>query len=52
LDEQGADPWKTAFNRVEGWYDQAGFPKRSTLEGLGLEYVADLLQAKNKLSST
>jgi len=33
----------------EGWDESSGYPKRSTLESLGLDYVADELEENNKL---
>jgi len=51
LDDKGVEDWKTAFYRFEGWDPQTGYPKRKTLEDLGLKHVADVLQAKNKLGS-
>ncbi len=52
LDDQGVEHWKTEFYRFEGWDTNTGYPARKTLEALGLKYVADVLQAKNKLGST
>jgi aldehyde:ferredoxin oxidoreductase len=52
LDDKGVEQWKTEFYRVEGWDPQTGYPTRKTLEGLGLKYIADALQAKNKLGSS
>jgi aldehyde:ferredoxin oxidoreductase len=49
LDEKGFEQWKTAFYTVEGWDPQTGYPKRTTLEDLGMKPVTDVLQAKNKL---
>jgi aldehyde:ferredoxin oxidoreductase len=51
LDERGVEQWKTAFYKFEGWDAETGYPKRKTLEDLGLKNVADILQAKNKLGS-
>ena len=51
-DEKGVEQRKIEFYRIEDWENTTGFPKRKTLEDLGLKKVADLLQAKNKLGST
>jgi aldehyde:ferredoxin oxidoreductase len=51
LEDKGVEQWKTNFYKVEGWDPQTGYPKRKTLEDLGMKQVADVLQAKNKLGS-
>jgi aldehyde:ferredoxin oxidoreductase len=51
LNEQGVEQWKTLFYQVEGWDTKTGFPKRRTLEDLGLKNEADMLQVRNKLGS-
>jgi aldehyde:ferredoxin oxidoreductase len=51
LSEEGVERWKTAFYDVEGWNPGTGYPKRETLEGLGLRHIADTLQARGKLGS-
>ena len=43
------EEWKTRFYRFEGWDPSTGWPKRSTLESLGLGYVADELEEKSRL---
>ena len=43
------EEWKTRFYDFEGWNTTNGWPKRSTLESVGLKKVADTLQSKNKL---
>jgi aldehyde:ferredoxin oxidoreductase len=43
------EEWKTKFYNFEGWNTTNGWPKRSTLESLGLKKVADTLQRKSKL---
>jgi len=48
---EGVDQWKTHFYNVEGWDPDTGYPKRKTLEDLGMKHVADLLQSKNKLGA-
>jgi aldehyde:ferredoxin oxidoreductase len=49
LDEAGVERWKTAFYTFEGWNPETGYPKRETLETLGLRQVADVLEDKGKL---
>ncbi len=51
IDEKGLEQWKTAFYKVEGWDPQTGYPKRKTLEDLGMKHVADVLQSKNRLGA-
>jgi aldehyde:ferredoxin oxidoreductase len=45
------DEFKTRFYELEGWNTSSGWPTRTTLEGLGLKYAADLLESKGKLGS-
>jgi len=47
----GAEEFKTHFYDLEGWDTSSGWPKRKTLEDLGMKNVADLLAAKGKLGS-
>ena len=49
LDDAGVEQWKTEFYDFEGWDSKTGYPKRSTLEKLGLQHAADILQTNNKL---
>ena len=49
LDNDGVERWKTAFYDFEGWDSKTGYPKRGTLEKLGLQQVADVLRTNNKL---
>ena len=49
LEDKGVEQWKTHFYNVEGWDPKTGYPKRKTLEDLGMKHVADMLQTKNKL---
>jgi len=49
LDKVKFEEWKTKYYALEGWDPNTGWPKRSTLEALGLKHVADLLEAKGKL---
>jgi aldehyde:ferredoxin oxidoreductase len=51
LTREGVDQWKTHFYNIEGWDEDMGYPKRQTLEDLGMKHVADLLQSKNKLGA-
>ncbi len=49
LTREGVDNWKTHFYNIEGWDKDTGYPKRRTLEKLGMKHVADYLKSKNKL---
>jgi len=49
LDRNKVEDWKTRFYDFEGWNTASGWPKRNTLESLGLKKVADTLHAKSKL---
>ena len=49
LDKAKFEEWKTRFYKIEGWDPNTGHPTRSTLEEVGLIYVADMLDAKDKL---
>jgi aldehyde:ferredoxin oxidoreductase len=49
LDKAKFEEWKTKFFEFEGWNAVNGWPKRSTLEGMGLKKVADTLESKGKL---
>ncbi len=49
LTREGVDQWKTHFYDIEGWDKDTGYPKRRTLEDLGMKHVADFLKSKNKL---
>jgi len=49
LDRAGIESCKTSYYELEGWDTSSGWPKRSTLEGLGMKNVADLLEARGKL---
>lgn len=51
LSEEGVERWKTAFYEFEGWNSKTGYPKRVTLEKLGLGFVADVLQDRKKLGA-
>ena len=52
LDKQGFEDWKTKFYTLEGWDPKNGWPKRSTLEELGLGHVADALASHGKLGDS
>jgi aldehyde:ferredoxin oxidoreductase len=49
LDRAKFEEWKTKFYEFEGWNGASGWPKRSTLESIGLGKVADTLQKNGKL---
>jgi aldehyde:ferredoxin oxidoreductase len=50
LDNDGVEQWKTAFYTIEGWDPETGSPTRETLEKLGLQGVADVLEKRGKLN--
>jgi aldehyde:ferredoxin oxidoreductase len=49
FDKARFDDFKTEFYKVQGWDPASGFPTRTTLAGMGLDYVADELQTHGKL---
>ena len=49
LDRKKVEEWKTKFFELEGWDTSSGWPKRKTLEDLGLTNVADALETAGKL---
>jgi aldehyde:ferredoxin oxidoreductase len=49
MDKAKVDEWKTIFYELEGWDIKTGWPKRSTLEKMDMGFVADALQAANRL---
>jgi aldehyde:ferredoxin oxidoreductase len=51
LEKDKFEEFKTRYYQLEGWDTATGYPTRSTLEDLGLGYVADELEAKGKLGS-
>jgi aldehyde:ferredoxin oxidoreductase len=51
LDKAKFDEFKTRYYTQEGWDTQTGWPKRSTLESLGMKDVADALAERGKLGS-
>ncbi len=46
LDRTKFDEFKTRFYKLQGWDPDTGYPKRSTLQEIGLGYVADELEKK------
>ncbi len=51
LDKDRFDEFKTKFYTLQGWDTASGFPTRSTLGGMGLDYVADELEAHGRLGA-
>ncbi|MCJ7769347.1 MAG: hypothetical protein MUO92_02580 [Dehalococcoidales bacterium] len=51
IDETRFEEWRTKFYEFEGWETSSGWPKRATLEELGLGFVADELESKGKLGT-
>ncbi|MBW2367519.1 MAG: aldehyde:ferredoxin oxidoreductase [Deltaproteobacteria bacterium] len=51
IDRDKFEGWKTLYYRLEGWDEKTGWPKRRTLEDLGLKHVADELDSKGKLGA-
>lgn len=49
LDRDKFEGWKTKFYEFSGWDQGTGWPKRKTLEALGLKMVADELERKSRL---
>jgi aldehyde:ferredoxin oxidoreductase len=49
LDRKKFDEFKTRFYNLQGWDPDTGYPRRSTLQGMGLGYVADELEKNGKL---
>jgi len=47
--KEGVEQFKTHFYNVEGLNPDSGYPKRKTLEDLGMKHVADYLKSKDKL---
>lgn len=50
LDREGVEKLKTEFYQLEGWDVATGYPKRATLEKLGLGCVAEVLTEHGKLA--
>jgi aldehyde:ferredoxin oxidoreductase len=51
LDRAKFEEFKTKFYNLEGWDARTGWPKRGTLESLGLKSVADELEKNEKLGA-
>ena len=51
LDKDRFEDFKTHFYKVQGWDTASGFPTRSTLADMGLDNVADELEAQGKLGT-
>jgi aldehyde:ferredoxin oxidoreductase len=49
LDRTQFEDFKTRYYELEGWDPATGWPTRSTLESLGLGYVADELEREGRL---
>ena len=51
LDKAKFEEFKTRFYNLEGWDTRSGWPKRRTLESMGLKFVADELDKNGKLGA-
>ena len=51
LDKARFEEFKTKFYNLEGWDTRSGWPKRRTLESLGLKFVADELDRNGKIGA-
>jgi len=51
LDKAKVEEFKTRFYTLEGWDTRSGWPKRRTLESMGLKFVADELDKERKLGA-
>ena len=51
LDKAKFEEFKTTFYNLEGWDSHSGWPKRRTLELMGLKFIADELEKKGKLGA-
>jgi len=51
LDKAKFEEFKTRFYNLEGWDSHSGWPKRRTLELMGLKFIADELEKKGKLGA-
>lgn len=49
LDRNKFNEFKTRFYQLQGWDVESGYPKKATLESVGLGYVADELEKNDKL---
>lgn len=50
LDRDRFEGFKDRFYQIEGWDPETGYPRRSTLQSLGLDYVAQELQRIGRLA--
>jgi len=51
LDKAKFEDFKTTFYRLEGWDTSSGWPKRETLDAMGLNPVAHELEKDKKLGA-
>ncbi|MCH7908347.1 MAG: aldehyde:ferredoxin oxidoreductase [Candidatus Hydrogenedentes bacterium] len=51
FDKDRFEEFKTRFYELQGWDTASGFPTRSTLAGMGLDHVADELEAQGTLGA-
>ena len=51
LDRTQFEQFKTRFYRLEGWDTLTGWPKKKTLEELGLGFVADELEKQKRIGT-
>jgi len=51
LDKAKFEEFKTRFYNLERWDTRSGWPKRRTLESLGLKFVADELEKNQKIGA-
>jgi aldehyde:ferredoxin oxidoreductase len=51
LEKAKFEEFKTRFYNLEGWDTRSGWPKRKTLESLGLKYVADELERNGRIGA-
>jgi len=51
LDKDRFEDFKTEFYKVQGWDTSTGLPTRNTLADMGLDHVADELEAQGKLGA-
>ena len=52
FDKDRFEDFKTEFYKVQGWDTASGFPTRSTLADMGLDNIADELEAHGKLGAS
>jgi len=51
LDRAGVEEFKSNFYKLEGWDVDTGWPKKNTLEELGMKKVADVMSSNGKLGA-